>query len=264
MDSTAKSPAPVSIVTVTFDTYFFLRLLVEKVRQFIGQRAYEIIVVDRGSHDGTREWCAAQKDVRLLHVPQKRGRHEHGEAAEKAVRLAHHKIIAILDSDAHPISNDWLHLTADRLNKQCRLAGAKVIGHHRGNPFDWYIHPHFMVFFRDDLGGDIVLRKMRGETTDTGEEATIRLLEHGKKIEAWPLESCAHLPPEHAHAAYRRFSFGHPHFPTIAAGVFHAWYGTRVKKDAALVGKETRSAISGRAYQAPLMAALREFYALDY
>ena len=30
-------PRPVSIVTVTYDGYFFNRLLVEKVREFIGR-----------------------------------------------------------------------------------------------------------------------------------------------------------------------------------------------------------------------------------
>ena len=255
---------PVSIVTVTYDTFFFLRLLVEKVREFIGNRAYEIIVVDRGSRDGTLEWCAQQHDVRVVSVPQKRGDHAHGEAAERGVSAARHEIIAFLDSDAHPIDPAWLERTADRLDDNCRLAGPKVIGHHRGNPFDWYIHAHFMVFFKGDLGGDVVLRKMRGETTDTGEESTIRLLERGKKIEALPLESCPTLRPDHAHAPYRRFSFGHSHFPTISGGVFHAWYGTRLKKEAKVVGEETDGAISATAYQTPIMAMLREFYSLPY
>ena len=105
---------------------------------------------------------------------------------------------------------------------------------------------------------------MRGGNTDTGDEATFRLLERGKKIEALPLESCPALSPEHPYAAYRRFSFGHPHFPTIGAGVFHAWYGTRLKKDAKVVGAETAGAISSNAYQGPMMAALREFYSLNY
>ncbi len=91
-------------MTVTYDTFFFLHLLVEKVREFIGDRAYEIVVVDRGSRDGTREWCAQQPDVRVVSVPQKRGDHSHGEAAERGVRAAKHEIIAFLDSDAHPLN----------------------------------------------------------------------------------------------------------------------------------------------------------------
>src|SRR4051812_36761898 len=141
-------PKPVSIVTVTYDTFFFLRLLVEKVREFVGDRAYEIIVVDRGSRDGTLEWCAQQSDLRVLSVPQKGARHAHGEAAEKGVRAAVNDIIVFMDSDAHPVSPNWLTVTADKLDDDCRLAGPKVIAAHRGNPFGWYVHPHFMVFHK--------------------------------------------------------------------------------------------------------------------
>ncbi len=264
MEPAANALRPVSIVTASYDTYFFLRLLVEKVREFIGARAYEIIVVDRGSRDGTCEWCALQPDVRLLRVPQSRANHKHGEALEEGAGAARHEIVALLDSDAHPIDSSWLARTADRLDAECRLAGPKVVGMHKGNPFEWFVHPHFMVFFKADLGGDVVLRKLRGETTDTGEEATIRLLERGKKIEALHLEACATLRPEHPHAAYRRFAFGHPHFPTIGGGVFHAWYGTRLKKDETVVGEETAGAITRHAYQTPMMKTLREFYALDF
>src|SRR4051812_13458423 len=103
-------PKPVSIVTVTYDTFFFLRLLVEKVREFIGERTFEIIVVDRGSRDGTLEWCAKQPDLRVVSVPQIGARHAHGEAAEKGIRTAAHDIIVFMDSDAHPVSPDWLTL----------------------------------------------------------------------------------------------------------------------------------------------------------
>jgi glycosyltransferase involved in cell wall biosynthesis len=255
---------PVSIVTVTYDTFFFVRLLVEKVREFIGNRAYEIIVVDRGSTDGTLEWCAQQADIRVVHVPQTGPRHEHGKAAEKGVRAAKHEIIVFMDSDAHPVSPDWLQLTADKLGDDCRLAGPKVIASHPGNPFGWYIHPHFMVFHKEDLGGDVVLRKVRREKTDTGEEATLRLLRKGRQIEALPLESCSALYPGHPLTAYSRFSFEHPHFPTIGAGVFHAWYGTRLRKDAAVVNAESAGAITPDHYQQPLVAMLREFYGLSY
>jgi len=259
-----QKPRPVSVVTVAYDTFFFVRLLVEKVREFVGDRDYEIILVDRGSRDGTLEWCAKQDDVRIVPVPQQRARHKHGEAAERGVREAKHPVIAFMDSDAHPVDREWLTSTADKLSPECRLAGPKVVALHRGNPFGWYIHPHFMVFFKKDLGGDVILRKVRGEETDTGEEATIRLLEKDKGIEALPLMSCPALGSDHPYSAYARFSFGHPHFPTIGAGVFHAWYGTRLQKDAAVVVEESEGIITPQNYQGPLLAMLREFYSLNY
>src|SRR6188768_3735288 len=79
--NTHQMRRPVSVVTVTHDTFFFIRLLVEKVREFV-DREYEIIVVDRGSRDGSCEWLRAQSDVRLLSPPLRSRGHGHGEAAE--------------------------------------------------------------------------------------------------------------------------------------------------------------------------------------
>lgn len=244
-------PKPVSIVTVTRDTLFFVRLLVEKVREFVGDRPYEIIAVDRASRDGTREWLAAQSDVRILTVPPDKNGHGHGEAAEAGAQAARHENIVLLDSDAHPIEPGWLELTVDRLNVHDRLAGAVFHGWHEGNSHGWYIHPHFMAFQRADLGRCIVMRKVR-RTFDTGEEATVRMLDAGLGVIGYPLVFC------------ERFSVGHPHFPTVAAGVFHAWYGTRLLKEIRTVGRETRGAVSDANYLEPLQQRLREAYRLSY
>lgn len=247
-----KKRRPVSVVTVTFDTYFFTRLLVEKVREFIGPRAYEIIVVDRGSTDGTCEWMAKQRDVRLLSIPQEKGSaHRHGEAAQKAAREALYDTIVLLDSDAHPVSPHWLELTADRLDDQNRLAGPAFHGGHTGNPYGWYVHPHFLSFLKKDVGKLVVLGKKRGDTTDTGEEATLRVLDAGLGIISYPLEKSD-------------IDVGHRDFPTVGAGVFHAWYGTRLLKEGAAVGNETEGSVTGKAFQSPVVTALRSRYGLKY
>jgi len=82
----------VTIVVVNFDSLFYIRLLVEKVRQFVGSRSYEIIVVDRGSRDGSREWLRKQADVRLILKRQWRHtRHSHGEAANLFAELKEYR-----------------------------------------------------------------------------------------------------------------------------------------------------------------------------
>ena len=249
-----KRLPPVSVVTVSVDGYLFIRLLVEKVRAFIGERAYEIVVVDRGSRDGSRDWLRRQPDVRLLTHRQRwwhKG-HRHGEAAEYGVRAARHERIVLLDSDAHPIDPSWLHGTSDQLDQRRRLAGARFGGLHRGNPHGWYIHPHFMSFFKSDLDDLIVLRKLRGEDTDTGEEATIRVLDRG------------HLTVDHVIEPSRTFAVGHPGYPTIAGGVFHAWYTSRLMRNEQEVIRETAGLVSRAAYLDPLIAKLRATYGLDY
>jgi len=241
---------PVSIVTVSYDTLFFVRLLVEKVREFIGARDYELVVVDRGSRDGTREWLGQQNDVRLLSLPAQRD-HTHGEAAEAGIATAKHDRVVLLDSDAHPVSDNWLTLTADKLDEHHRLSGAVFHRPHAENPYGWYIHPHFMAFHRADLGIEIILRKIRPEF-DTGEAATVQLLKAGRGVLGYPMEFC------------NSFNVGHPHFPTVSAGVFHAWYGTRLTKEKRAVRRETEGAVTAEAYLKPLQTRLRQAYRLEY
>lgn len=244
---------PVTVVTVTYDTYFFIRLLVEKVREFIGPRDYEIVIVDRGSRDGTMEWLHSQADVRVYKKRQWRSnRHKHGEAAEAGVRLAKYDRIVLLDSDAHPVEKTWLEFTVDRLDDHYRLAGAQFGKLQPDGSCTKYVHPHFMTFFRDDLGKLITLRKTRGHETDTGEEATERVLAKGYGILWQPIEFC------------ERFSVGHPKAPTVSAGVFHAWSATRLAKNKDSVFRESCGFITGEHYLIPLQARLRETYQLDY
>ena len=247
------TPEPVSIVAVARNGFFFTRLLVEKVREHTRDRAFEIIVVDRGSRDGTRAWLRRQPDVRLMPFAQWRTRgHGHGQAAERAVRRAKHERIVLLDFDAHPTSPDWLVDSVDRLDAHNRLAGAVFIDSHKGNSHGWYVHPHFMAFFKSDLGGLLVLRKVRGGDTDTGEEATIRVLAAGLGIVRHDIRFC------------ERFSVGHDRVPTEAGGVFHAWYASRLDHHEAEVIRETGGRITRATYLEPLKRRLREAYGLTW
>lgn len=246
--------SPVSIVTVSSDGYLFIRLLIERVRATVGERAYEIIVVHRGGRDGSLRWLRQQPDVRVLMRRQWwwQKEHRHGETAEAGVRLARHRHIVLLDSDAHPIEPGWLENSVDRLSDRVRLAGARFVDRHTGNPHGFYIHPHFMCFYRDDLDDLVVLRKVRGDTTDTGEEATIRVLDRGYDLVGHPIVFA------------EQFTVGHKQVPTIAGGVFHAWYMSRLIRHEAAVIRETQGAVSRARYHEPLVARLRAHYALTY
>lgn len=244
---------PVTIVTVSRNSYFFIRLLVEKVREFVGPREYEIIVVDRGSRDGTLEWLRAQPDVRIYKKRQWRNhRYKHGEAAEAGVRLAKYERIVLLDSDAHPTDTQWLEATVDRLNDHDRLAGADFHKRLPDGSYTKYVHPHFMAFYRDDLGKLIVLRKTRGHETDTGEEATERMLAAGHGILWQPMKFC------------KQFSVGNPQIPTISAGVFHVWSATQILVNPRSVARQTGGLVTRASYLEPLIALLRQAYQLSY
>lgn len=56
-----------SVVSGTYNRLSLLQQMVTSVRRFLhGGIAYEIIVVDGGSTDGTLAWCQTQPDVRLI------------------------------------------------------------------------------------------------------------------------------------------------------------------------------------------------------
>lgn len=56
-----------SVVTATYQRLDYLRAMVESVRNQIPVTiAYEFVIVDGGSKDGTVEWCAEQPDIRFI------------------------------------------------------------------------------------------------------------------------------------------------------------------------------------------------------
>jgi hypothetical protein len=78
------------------------------------------------------------------------------------------------------------------------------------------------------------------------------MLEAGKGIIGHPIEYC------------QQFSVGHPRVPTVSAGVFHAWYVTRLIRDKSTVDEETGGTVSRENYRQPLEELLRKAYRLDY
>jgi hypothetical protein len=56
------------------------------------------------------------------------------------------------------------------------------------------------------------------------------------------------------------FAVGHARVPTVAGGVFHAWYVTRLLHDEAGVIREPEGQVSRARYLEPLLARLRAAY----
>ena len=98
------------MVTVTFDTYFFTRLLVERVRANIGRRAYEIIVVDDCSKDKTvavvngliKQYSTER--IKLLRLAKNHGK---GGAIRKGVMRASGALVQFADADGAVADPDW-------------------------------------------------------------------------------------------------------------------------------------------------------------
>ncbi len=88
----------VSIVIPTFNRLARLQRCVDKIRQNVSSPS-EVIVVDGGSTDGTREWLSQQGDIRTILEKNREGA---VKAFNKGFRAATAKYVMWLNDDAYP------------------------------------------------------------------------------------------------------------------------------------------------------------------
>jgi len=91
-----SAPPIVSIVVPTFNRVERLRACVDAIRENCGCPR-EVIVVDGGSDDGTRDWLAAQPDLTLILEPEREGA---VRAFNKGFRAATAEYVMWLNDDA--------------------------------------------------------------------------------------------------------------------------------------------------------------------
>ncbi|UCE59465.1 MAG: glycosyltransferase family 2 protein [Phycisphaerales bacterium] len=89
----------VSIVVPTFNRFEQLRRCIDKIRQNVTLPS-EIIVVDGGSTDGTREWLAGQNDLHVILELQRAGA---VKAFNKGFKAATGYYVMWLNDDAFPL-----------------------------------------------------------------------------------------------------------------------------------------------------------------
>ena len=135
----------ISVIAVNRNNLEWLELLVKSVRKFTLQ-AYETIIVDNGSVDGSVAWLKAQDDIRSVFNPENR---HHGPGLDQALTLAKGEFVMVLDGDAHLMAQDWdyLMLRAYRSGPNVRLVAAKG-GEDPAEPKCKPIHACFQFFER--------------------------------------------------------------------------------------------------------------------
>jgi GT2 family glycosyltransferase len=113
-----------TIVVVSYDTLVFTKLCVESVLVNTDAPPYELIVVDNGSHDGSREYleALAASDPRLLVVASE---HNDGfaRANNRALEQARGRFLVLLNSDAI-VPPGWL----GRLLRHLDDSGVGAVG----------------------------------------------------------------------------------------------------------------------------------------
>lgn len=167
-----------SICIVTYQSYFYIRLAIERIRACTKMLPYEILVYDNGSTDGSVEWVNTQaissKDV-CFWVGRNNDR-PHGSALDFLADRATMDIVCTLDCDAHPTSARWVS-PAFWLYDGCTLAGAE---RGWGRVVDDYVAPCYLFARTEWLRS----RSFNAQwpKADTGEMLTKDVLDNGGRI----------------------------------------------------------------------------------
>ena len=90
----------VSIVVPTFNRLERLQSCIGRIRTGV-THAREVVVVDGGSSDGTRDWLAQQSDLRVILEPKREGA---VRAFNKGFRAATGTYVMWLNDDAYPLA----------------------------------------------------------------------------------------------------------------------------------------------------------------
>ena len=225
-----------SICVVNYNTYFFTRLCIEKIREHTHLVPYEILVYDNGSTDESLPWLEAQDDVVLF-----RGWNNsrtHGDALDFLVRACSGNVVCTLCSDAHPVSHRWVVPMFDLFDGKA-LVG---VGKEWGRLIGTYVCPSFLFARRAWLAERTF--EHNWPEWDTGETLSA---EAGK-------DRITFVP-------YKSVDFGGRFTPKPCdydGLVWHAWWGTR-RKIPGVIGSEVEAN-----YHSFVTDMLRRKYALGY
>lgn len=128
----------ITIVVVNWNTHAVTRDMLRAV-QHLTLEDVEIVIVDNGSVDSSRDWLRNEPSVRTIALPANAG---HAVALDIATLLSRTDTVVTLDSDAVPLRENWLDSVIDPLSRDgVVLAGLQS----RRN----FVHP---VFAGVDVG----------------------------------------------------------------------------------------------------------------
>ena len=133
----------ISIIMVVHNALDMVRMSTLKTLRHTNPTKANLIVVNNASDDGTEAWLnilAKRGDIQLIRNETNVG---HGPALEQARAYSQSPILVTLDSDAFPISDNWLESLLSRLSATVKVVG---IQHHRD-----YIHPSCLMIARETL-----------------------------------------------------------------------------------------------------------------
>lgn len=115
-------PGAVTVITVNWNSWRHLALLIEVVRRR-SPRETEILVVDNGSVDESRDRLSADPEVSAVMLPVNVG---HELALDAGVLLCDTEYAVALDVDAFPLHDRWLEELLAPLDAGAQISGARL------------------------------------------------------------------------------------------------------------------------------------------
>jgi rhamnosyltransferase len=128
---------------VVIPTKNAMRVLPPVIEKVLAQKTpwpFEVIVIDSGSSDGTKDYLRTLSRVRLVEIaPEEFG---HGKTRNLGIDLADADFVAFLTHDAEPVYENWLANLVAAAEQDTAIAG--VFGRHLA-------YPTASPFTRNDL-----------------------------------------------------------------------------------------------------------------
>jgi glycosyltransferase involved in cell wall biosynthesis len=122
----AASPN-LSVVVTSFNQQEQLaRIIPQLLTQTLASERFEIIVVDDGSTDGSREWLNSLGDRAKLILAAHAGR---SASRNRGIRAATGAIVVMLDGD-HTVQPNFLAIHAERHHERCVIVGRSTFAEH--------------------------------------------------------------------------------------------------------------------------------------
>lgn len=110
----------VSIIIPTLNNIDYTRQCISAIQQTAGDVSYEIIVVDNGSTDGTREYLRTEMQAGYLRALFNERNETFSHANNQGAAIAHGAYLLFLNNDTKPLSG-WLRALVDTFEQNSRI-----------------------------------------------------------------------------------------------------------------------------------------------